>query len=234
MVNLDKILEYQKKDAEIVKVERLINSNENKKIFTQMISVVKDAQNKSASLENDAGSIVRNFEKIKKVYEDNLRTSNAITSKELNNLSIDDLKQIEDLSKTIVTNLTILENKLISDAEKVRTILAEFENTKKKYNLAREKYNFHKAKFEEESVDLQKDIDQKSKALLALEKDLDANILAKYKQKRAERIYPVLVPCIDKTCGGCRMELPSAILAVLKRDGVFECEHCRRIIYSNE
>ena len=37
-MDLKSILDYQKKDAELIKLERSLNSNDNKKIFTQMIN----------------------------------------------------------------------------------------------------------------------------------------------------------------------------------------------------
>ena len=233
-MDLNKILEYQKKDSEIVKLERQLNGNENKKIYSQMIDVVKEAQNQSAMLENEAGNLMNSYEKLKKTYNDNLKTANALNNKNIENLTLEDLQSLEDVAKTIVNNLAILEKKLLSEAERVRNVLQNFDTTKKKYNLAREKYNKHKALFDEESKTLKAEIDQKNKSLKELESGIDSTILAKYKQKRQDRIYPVFVPCIDKTCGGCRMELPSASISTLKKDGIFECEHCRRIIYSTE
>jgi len=234
MIKLSNILEYQKKDAEVVKLERQLNSNENKKIYSQMISVVKEAQNQSAMLENEAGNLVASFEKLKKTYNDNLKSANALNSKKIDDASLDELKSYEDISKTIVNNLSILERKLLNEAERVRNVLQNFDATKKKYNLAKEKYNKHKAIFDEESKALKEDIEKRNKDLKELESGIEQGILARYKQKRQDRIYPVFVACIDKTCGGCRMELPSAVLATLKNEGIIECEHCHRIIYSTE
>ena len=141
---------------------------------------------------------------------------------------------MENVTQTILNNLTILEKKLLGEAERVRKVLQDYEIVKTKYNEARAKYSKHKQAFDEESQNVQPQLDEKIKALKELEGGIDANLLAKYKQKRLERIYPVFVPCTDKTCGGCRMELPSASLSVLKKDGILECEHCRRIIYSQD
>lgn len=234
MVSLNKILEYQKKDSEIVKLERELNSNENKKIYSQMIGVVKDAQSQSAMLENEAGKLYESYEKLKNTYSENLKSANALGNKKLENMTFEDLKSLEDVAGTIVNNLTILEKKILNEAERVRNVLQSFDATKKKYNLAKEKYNKHKALFEEESKALIAEIDKKNKDIKELEAGIDAGLLAKYKQKRLDRIYPVFVPCMDKTCGGCRMELPSASISALKKDGILECEHCHRIIYISE
>ena len=230
-MDLKSILDYQKKDAELIKLERALNQNENKKIYTQMVNIVKDAQNQSSALENQAGELIKNFNSLKKVYDDNSRTAQTIVNKNLETISEDELESIQDVAKKIINNLSILEKRLLNQAENVRNVLANFENTKKKYNQARDKYNTHKELFDKDSEKLTPEIEQKEKEVKKLEANIDSVLLAKYKQKRQDRIYPVFVACLDKTCGGCRMELPSASLANLKKDGILECEHCRRIIY---
>ena len=233
-MDLKSILDYQKKDAELVKLERNLNSSENKKIFSQMIAVVKETQNQSSALEQQAGEMIKSFNSLKRTYEDNVKSASVISNKKLENMSEDEILNMQQLAETISSNLTILEKKLLAQAEKVRTLLTNFEQTKKRYNMARDKYNKHKELFEAEAGKVQPTIDQKSSEIKKLESSIDSKLLAKYKQKRQDKIYPVFVPCVEKTCGGCRMELPSASLSTLKNNGILECEHCRRIIYSQD
>lgn len=230
-MDLKNILEYQKKDAELIKLERALSLNENKKIFTQMVKVVKESQNQSTALEQQASDLLNAYNSLKKTYADNTKTANILANKNLENLTEEELLSIDNIAQTISKNLSILEKKLLSQAETVRNVLSNFDQTKKKYNLARDKYNKHKELFDKESEDLKPQIEQKTKEIKGLEKNLDSALLAKYKQKRQDKIYPVFVPCIDKACGGCRMELPSASIAQLKNNGMLECEHCRRMIY---
>ena len=230
-MDLKSILEYQKKDAELIKLERQLETSENKKISNQMVSVVKEAQNQSTALENQAKEIIASFNSLKKSYADNIKSAGVVANKKLENLSSEDLEVIEELSQTILNNLGILEKKLLAQAEKVRAILSNFDQTKKRYNLARDKYNKHKEMYEAEMEKLKPQLEQKTAEVKALEANIDAKLLAKYKQKRQEKIHSVFVPCIDKMCGGCSMELPLASLSALKKNGVLECEHCRRIIY---
>lgn len=233
-MDLKKILEYQKKDAELIKLERNLRNNENRKIFTQMISVSKDAQSKSNALEKQAGDLLAGYQELKKTYEDNIKSANIVIGKKLETCTESDLDTIEEIAANIVNNLSILEKKLLQEAETVNSVLLQFNETRKRYNIARDKYTKHKELYDEQSKEIEPLISEKTKEVKKLEAGIDPTILAKYKQRRQDNIFPVLVPCIDKTCGGCRMELPSANLATLKTKGVLECEHCRRIIYSNE
>ncbi len=233
-MDLKTILNYQKKDAELIRLERELNNNENKKAYTQMISVVKDAQNRSNSLEKQAGELLSIYQNLKKTYEDNIKSANVVIGRKLETASISDLDTIEEIASNIVNNLSILEKKLLQEAEKVNAVLVDFDQTRKRYNLARDKYTKHKELFDEESKKLEPAIAEKTKEIKKLEAGIDPVILAKYKQRRQDNIFPVLVPCVDKACGGCRMELPYANLSTLKTKGVLECEHCRRIIYNND
>lgn len=233
-MNLKTILEYQKKDSELIRLERELNNNENKKIFTQMISVVKDAQNKSNALEKQASDLLSAFQGLKKTYEDNIKSANIVIGRKLETASESDLDTIEEIANNIINNLSILEKKLLQEAEKVNAVLLEFDQTRKRYNIARDKYSKHKEIFDQTSQSLEPKIEEKTKEVKKLEAGIDSVLLAKYKQRRLDNIFPVFVPCIDKACGGCRMELPYANLATLKTKGVLECEHCRRIIYTLE
>ncbi|MBQ7884969.1 MAG: hypothetical protein IJ318_02610 [Clostridia bacterium] len=230
-MDLSKLLEYQKKDAELIKLERALYNNEDKKVFNQMIGVVKDAQSKSAMLEKQAGELIATYNTLKQTFEENIKSANIIGNKKLEDASVEDLENVEQISQTIINNLSILEKKLLKQAERVNAVLNDFDQTRKRYNLARDKYNKHKELYDAESKKYEPLIAEKQKDVKALEASLDATLLAKYKQRRQDRIFPVFVPCIDKTCGGCRMELPSASLSALKNKGILECEHCRRIIY---
>lgn len=233
-MDLKSILDYQKKDAELIKLERQLTASENIKVVNQMLSIVKDAQNQSAQLENQAKAILDSFVSLKKSYADNTKSAGLIASKKLENMSSEDLETIEKLSQTIYNNLNILEKKLLAEAEKVRNVLSNFDQAKKRYNLARDKYNKHKELYDVEKEKLEPLIEQKTKEVRALEGNIEPTLLAKYKQKRQEKIHTVFVPCVDKRCGGCSMELPLASISNLKKNGILECEHCRRIIYSND
>ena len=230
-MDINKILEYQKKDFEIIKLERQLDNNEDKKIYQSMVNVVKTAQNKSTSLEKEASDILHEYKTLEKKYNDNLKSCGVVLNKKLDTISEEDLNNVSEVAHNIVNNINILEKKLMYLAERVNAILSEFETTKKKYNDAKQKYTTHKEAYEKTLQKISPLIEEKTKEVKILEANVDATLLAKYKQRRADKIYPVFVPLNDKSCGGCMMELPSASIKKLKDNGFLECEHCRRVIY---
>ena len=82
-MDINKILEYQKKDFEIIKLERQLDNNEDKKIYQSMVNVVKTAQNKSTSLEKEASDILQDYKSLEKKYNDNLKSCGAVLNKKL-------------------------------------------------------------------------------------------------------------------------------------------------------
>ena len=64
----------------------------------------------------------------------------------------------------------------------------------------------------------------------ATKKTTPADILARYKAKRKDRIFPVIVPLTNGRCI-CGMDFAIAQQSALEGGNVIECEHCRRFIY---
>ncbi len=230
-MKIEKILEYQKKDYEIIKLERQLENNEDKKIYQNMISVVKDAQNKSNALDNEANYLIQDYNKLEKTYNENLKSCGVVLNAKIDKVSENDLSNLTNVASDLINNMSILEKKLMYLAERVNAILSEFEATKKRYNVAKQKYSAHKTAYDKKQSEIMPEIERKKQDIKKLEDGIDPVYLAKYKQRRADKMYPVLVPLTEKSCGGCRMELPSASLQKLKENGFLECEHCRRIIY---
>ena len=91
---IDKILEYQKRDFEIIKLERQLENNEDKKIYQNMIGIVKDAQKKSTSLDKEANSLLQEYKSLQNAYNDNLKSCGVILNKNLDKINIDDLDSV--------------------------------------------------------------------------------------------------------------------------------------------
>ena len=230
-MNIPKVLEYQKKDFEIIKLERILNASENKKIINQMVQKVKDSQNKSLQLEKLAEDLNREFLSLQQSYEENSKKFDEISKKDFKNLSEEEISSFETLTQSILANLAVLDKKFVALAERINKTLSQFEQAKKDYGLAREKHKKHKEMFEVEAQKIQPKIDSLRAELDELEKDLDKDVVAKYKQRRQDKIFPILVPLNNNSCGGCQMELSIAFIDKLKEKGYGECENCRRVIY---
>lgn len=232
-MDFNKIIEYQKKDEELIKIERDLNNNVNKKVFSEMIAVVKKAQEKSSHLENKAQALINEYNSLKKAYEDNLAQIEKFISKNLENLSQKDLENILNASSAITNNLNILEKKLFNEAENFNITLNEFEQAKKQYGYARAKYNDNKQKYEQFLKEKEPIIQEIKNQLRNLERGIDSKLINKYKQLRSDKLFPVFVGLNERSCGGCMMELSAAEIEKVKNIGYIECDNCHRIIINN-
>ena len=232
-MDISKILEYQKKDFEKIKLERELENDKNKQQLESMVSLVKQTQNRSNQLENIAGDILSEYNKLKTAYGENVNSLLLLQKKDISNMNSQEIDNLYKLLDDLNNNLTIIDKKILACAEKMNASLNEFEQTKKKYMLAREKHKTHKDLYEKTVGSIAPKLEEIDKQLKELEKGIDKTILEKYKQKRAEKIFPILVPVTDKSCGGCFTQLSMAKQSSLKDSKILECEHCSRFIYIN-
>ena len=230
-MKVEKILEYQKLDGELFKIEKRINENENKKRAEQLQESMKISQERSVRLEQNAKELLNKTDEITKqckIQEDKL---NEFLSMNIEKMSKNDVEKLNNLKDKLNQNLTILEKNLATLAENMNAILADFNKTIKTFNNARDEYIKRKNAYEAEIKSVENDKLEIKKQLSQLALSVDADIMEAYKKKRSERVFPVLVPLKGKFCGGCNTELPLAILTNLSKDGIITCEHCRRLVY---
>lgn len=229
-MDFTKILEYQKKDGELFRLERELNQNPSKKTYIEMVKIVKQTQEKSNALENRAGVLSREYEQLKQAYSDNTKQMEKFVSKDLEKVSEKDIESIVSATNSMIANLNVLEKKLFGEAESLNLTLNEFENTKKTYSQARAKYAENKRIYDAEFAKKGPEMDAIKSELSKLEKNIDPKLLSKYKQLRTDRIYPVFVKLSDRSCGGCRMELSASEVERVKANGYIECYNCHRTI----
>jgi len=231
IMEINKILEYQKKDAEILKLQMQLTNSPDRKALASISALVKESQNTSAELEKQSEIALSKFNSLRDTYNELM-----LAYKKLNvqgNESEDQaeskkiLRKVNEISQT----LSNMEKRLLALADKINGILSDYESTKKKYNLAGQKHKVHKANYEKLANEINPKIAEIEAGLSGIEKEIPTALFEKYNKKKQDKIFPVFVPEMNNSCGGCMMELPSAQIEKLAKEGFLECENCRRIIF---
>ena len=231
-MNIESLLKYQKKDEELFRVEQKISNSPYRKKANELTAVAKKSQMKSAELEAEAEKLIAEIADIKEKYHATKTKSEERLARKIEHMSIEAVDKINALKSKILSNLNVLEKMLQKSAENINRILSEFNKTKKLYDEARVQYTVCKQKIDEETKALEPEKERIKKELVALEKAVEPEIMAEYKKKRNDNIFPVIVPLEGGNfCGRCRMELPKVAISRLKEKGVITCEHCKRFIY---
>ena len=224
------MLQYQKLDIELKKIQRAVNNSQEKEIMNKMISYVKDAQNVSNVIENKASKVVNDYFSLKKSYEVNTKKVEKLTAELPKNE--EELKQTYAQINSLSSELFMIERNLNILIGKAKDLLKEFEVTKNNVIKARSKHKTSKENYEKLIRDNEPKINEIKAQMKAMEKSIDASLLEKYKSMKNDNIFPVYVPLLDdKACYGCRMEVASSKLNKLSVEPFITCEHCGRLIY---
>lgn len=231
-MNIESLLKYQKVDEELFKVEQKLANSPYKKKANELASIAKKAQIKSTELEAEAEKLISEIEDLKNKFRTNKAKADEMTAKDIEKMSIEELDSLNALKSKILSNLNVMEKMLQKSAESINHILTEFNKTKKLYDEARSQYAICKKKIDEDTKALEPEKEKIKKQLASLEGEVDSTLLAEYKKKRNDNIFPVIVPLEnDNFCGRCRMELPKVAISRIKEKGVITCEHCKRFVY---
>ena len=92
---MEKLLEYQKLDTELFRLQKEINSNQNRKEAQSMVAVVKDAQSHILSLERIAKNLCDDVDKLKEVQNKGISLVEKYSKQTLQNLSEKELSDLK-------------------------------------------------------------------------------------------------------------------------------------------
>ena len=232
-MNIEKILEYQNLDTEIKKLEEALENSSDQKAMNSLKKVVQETQSISANLEKEAEKTIAEFNKMKKNYAEATSALERLDQSQTNNYTEKQCAECVKQLNNIANFLASLEKVMRQTAEKINSILVEYDAAKKNYEIAKKKHASHKQNLENLKEKIQPQLESLQKDLAKMEQGLEDKFIKKYKTKRHDKIFPVVVQLRGNACGGCGMELPSAQIEKLKKDGFLECENerCHRIIY---
>jgi len=228
---LDNILEYQKKDAQLVALQKQLSESPAKKVVNQMVEYVRTAQQKLVKIEKRASELIVEFEDLKNQLETSSKRVDNIAKQRLESMGEKELKTCESDTVEINAEILNIEKNISNLSKRIATILTEFEDTKRQGNSAKKKHEQGLKTYNELAGKQEPVIRKLKNDLAALEKKVDPKMLAKYKELRGDKKFPIFVPLMSNSCGGCSMELPSSKLDKIRENGMLECENCHRIIF---
>ncbi len=228
---LEEILKYQKKDGELLKIEKAISESKAKQVVNQMVEIVKNAQQKLKTIEKDSEKLLTEFEKLNQAAQNQNAELEKLVKQKLESQTENDLKDIEKKIKDITTNILILQKNSKKLASKIEQAIKDFEQTRNEGVVAKQKHQKGMLAYTKLVEEGNEKTEKLKTDLLALEKKIDPKLLAKYKTMREDKKFPVFVPLLNNSCGGCAMELAMSKKHILEEKGILECENCRRIIY---
>ena len=232
---IDAMLKYQETDGKLRAVEQEIAATEERKKYMTARKFLEKAPEKLEALDARAVEFKRIFERLEQKYAEI-----ADTIKDYENLDemVDEqggeISFYKKNAAAIADNLKSLRaeiNKLVQQIEKTA---AEYAAAKKQTIAMQKQYKEYKEKYAAVKESRAAEIAAIEAELAKIGKDIPAETLDKYKAKRIEKIFPVIVEVNGNRCPQCGMELSIAEISKLTDGRYIECDSCRRILFKRK
>ena len=227
---LNELLEYQKVDAQMRRIEQEVAASDEQKKFAQANKFMKSAPERFEAQDRRAAELAA-------LREDLVRRAEDISKQIAEYSELDEMvEEGGDVSfykknaQTLLDRLRALKGEMQKLNADIAATVEEYERFKKQGAAMQKQYKEYKAK-RDELVNNRKDEVNRLKAQLkSIAEKIPAETLAKYQQKHKENIFPIVVPLNGNMCV-CGMDFPIALQERLAGGNVVECEHCRRFVY---
>ena len=232
---IDELLKYQDADGKLRIIEQEIASTEERKKYISARKFLEKAPEKLEALDVRAAEFKLIFERLEKKYAEI-----ADTIRDYENLDemIDEqggeIGFYKKNASAIAENLKNLKSEINKLVQQIEKTSAEYAAAKKQTIAMQKQYKEYKEKYAAVKEARAKEISEAESELKKLEKDVPPDTLAKYKAKRKEKVYPVVVEVAGNRCPQCGMELSIAEISKLSDGNFIECDSCRRILFKRK
>ncbi len=227
---MSELLEYQKVDAQLRKIEQEVAASEEQKKFSQANKFMKSAPERFEAQDRRAAELTA-------LREDLIRRAEDISRQIAEYSELDEMvEEGGDVSfykknaQALLDRLRALKGEMQKLNADIAATVEEYERFKKQGAAMQKQYKEYKAKRDELVGSRKEEVNALRARLAQIAKNIPADILAKYQQKRKENIFPIIVPLGGNACV-CGMDFPLALQERLAGGNVVECEHCRRFVY---
>ncbi len=227
---LNEMLAYQEEDAKLLKIEQEISKSEERKKFVQAKKFIEAAREKLDAQEARAGELRQLVGKLTERYKE-IQDSIAECATVDENVDDGGISYYKRSAQQLSDTLRGLKGELNKLIEEIEKACDEYKKIKKQTIEMQKQYKEYDEKYKELKASREAEVNEMKKSLVALAKNIPADKLEKYKTKRKEKIFPILVPLTGGRCGSCRYDLSVVQQSKLDGGNVIECEHCGCFIY---
>ncbi len=224
------LLEYQKVDGELRKLEQEIAASEERKKFVQAKKFMEVAREKLESQEAHAAELRNLRDDLQRRVEETTKAIAEYADLEEMVEGGADLAFYKKNAQALLDKLRAVKaelNRLLAD---VSAASEEYKKIKEQTIAMQKQYKEYKVKFEELKNSRAEEVKAINDKLASIETKISPEIMKYYHQKRKEKIFPIVVPLNGEFCV-CGRDFPLAQQGVLAGGNMVECENCRRLVY---
>lgn len=226
------LLEYQTIDAQLREIEVSISKSDERKKAHAANNFLKGVNDSIAKLEQRAEDLVSKHAQALKTYEklaEEIKEYDGVAD-----MDEDHLSYVKKKAQELTEEINGLTAHIDQITKEIEGVLKEFAQLKADTKKAKAQYAEFRPKYDALKESKRPEMDAIKKKLVALEKKIDAEILEKYKQRRQDKIFPVLNEASEISKHAycrCGTELSLTAYNGLKGGNIVECESCHRLLY---
>lgn len=233
MTELQALLKYQEIDGKLRKIEQEVYGSDERKKYHQARKFIEGAGERLEALDARAVELKRIATVLTKKYlelNDVLKEMNVELDEEFPEGA--DMSFYERNAQGLSDGIKALKNDVNGLLEKIKAAQDEYQKLKAQTIKMQKQYSEYKERFAKLKEEHGSSAEEITAELSSLEADINKDTILRYKNKRKENIFPVLVPMKNDRCSMCGMDLPIALRSKLEGGGLIECDSCHRYIYA--
>ncbi len=224
------LMAYQETDAKLRAIELELQSSEVRKKAASAKKFLDGVNDAVVNLEKRAKELVAVYENLGAAHAEFMEVFREISAAAENADDVNAAGYLQKKADELTLRLSNLETQAASLSEEINSVLASFSQLKKKTQAAKEQYSEFGQKYKELKQSKEGERLAIEKELAELEKAVDPTLMARYKAKRQDKMFPILYKVNGNMCGKCLVELSMSDLNRLKNDEVIECDYCHHLI----
>ena len=234
-MELSTMLEYQKLDNSLMRLEGELRQTQAAKDYNVNKTALANAQAQVLKQNRDAGemtaqmeSLIAEYSAIEKELNEAESSVPDLDSSVGADFLIRNVQKLISRLKALASEISKMSSRIVELNQSYAATMTAGKDAKKKLALCRDAYEAERQKFMPQATELQGKIAE-------AEKECSEEFLTVYKQLKKQKKVPVIVPLMNgHTCGGCFMEIAGDSLDRLEKSAFIECPSCGRILYKNE
>lgn len=224
------LLEYQRVDGKLLKIEQEISASEERKKYLQAKKFMEAAGEKLEAQDKRAAALRALCDKLSEEYAEIDKTISEYADLDEMVQSGGDIAFYKKSVQALCDRLRALKGELTKLSSEIEGAVDEYQKMKKQTIAMQKQYKEYSEKFKAVKNSRGDEVKAITEELEKIGKNIPPEILTRYLAKRRERIFPVVAPLRDGRCI-CGMDFAIAQQGKLSGGGVVECEHCHRFIY---
>lgn len=233
-MDINNLLEYQKIDLELIKLEKELRESDAAKEFAYFKNKKSESVENISKLEKETDDLYKQFNKLEQTFLEQKKLVSNMQNylKEIED--IEDINEIDYYLKNISRYFETIQN-IDREIAKIRDRITEIKSnyTSESTQVVQCNAKLRKAM---EGFEIKKN-EVTSKAL-PIQKQLSAikiepeTLAAYYKKLRDKKRIPMIVEYSEPNCTACGMEIKREVEGKLLKSGdIAECPNCGRLVY---